>query len=471
MKSRSITCSVVIAALAWLGACRAAALELTPQDWATSRYETLFEKTFESPTVVRAILSPERATDPDMKTLVGIVYRIGAGVEKDLPKAAELLSAACDAGQMRGCRDYGKVLIEQGQPAQFARAADLFSRSCEAGIVFGCFDMVTAHLQGLGVEKDNAKALSYLDRACVAPAELICAEAANELAEAGLAEGLEQLDAGCAAGGMMACNNSAYFRTVSQDASLKDKGLRHAETACAGGIVDSCILIVAAKDRDGRTSPHLEQAEKQAIDACDLGYMYACYQLMYAYSDAGPPGIPADAARTFAYSSTACAYGDQESCRWTAEALEAGKGTPQDLAAAADLYHWLCGQGDPGMCQRTARIEVATASEDHPGTDVKGAVAERACELGDGESCRGIGWWHVFGEEGRQKDLALASAHFIKGCDKGAATACIDIGSLHDWAQFGFAEDKAAARAWYKRACDLKDNTGCELLAESMRAP
>ena len=469
MRFQTITCAALIAALACLGGCRAAALELTPEDWATSRYEVLFEKVSQSPTVLRAITSPERATDPDMKTLVGIVYRVGFGVEKDLPKAAELLSAACEAGQMRGCRDYGKVLIEQNDPAHFARAAELFNRSCEAGIVFGCFDMATAYLQGIGVAQDTAKAIPYVDRACVEPAERICAEAASALAGVDAAEGLQRLGILCDAGSVMACHWSGHYRMQSADTALHETGLRHHEIACSRGIIYSCESIVVAKDSGSYNSGGLDNALNRVDAACVEGYVAGCYRLYLAYSDNGTPGIPADDAKAFRYKRAGCSHGDLESCRWTAEALEAGKGTPQDLAAAAELYHWLCEQGNPRMCQQAARVEVAASPKDIPDTEVKGAVTERACDLGDGEACRGIGWWYVFGEEGRKKDVALASAHFIKGCIKGAATSCIDIASLQDWAKFGFAEDKASARRFYKRACDLNDPVGCELLEESKR--
>ncbi len=470
MRSSSVTCTILAVALACLGSCRAAALELTPEDWATSRYEVLFEKASHSPTALRAVMSPERATDPDMKTLVGIVHRVGMGVEKDLVKAAELLSAACEAGQMRACRDYGKVLVEQGDPEQFARAANLFDRSCEAGIVFGCFDMATAYLQGIGVKQDTAKAVPYVDRACAEPAELICAEAANALAEIDSAAGLDRLGLLCDAGSAMACHWSGHQRMQSADASLREAGLKHHEIACSFAIIPSCAAIVIAKDRGGHDPAGLDTALKRLDAACIGGYVEGCYHLGYAYSDQGAPGIPSDNVMTFRYNSAACSHGDPESCRWAAEALETGKGTPQDLAAAADLYHWLCEQGNPRMCQQAARVEVAAAPKGLPGTDVTSAVTERACDLGDGEACRGIGWWHVFGEEGRRKDLALASAHFIKGCDKGAATSCIDLASLQEWAQFGFAQDKASARRFYKRACDLEDPIGCKLLEESARA-
>ena len=469
MRFQTITCAALFAALACLGGCRAAAPELTPEDWATSRYEILFEKVSQSPTALRAVMSPERATDPDMKTLVGMVYHVGAGVEKDLPRAAELLSAACEAGQMRACQDYGRVLLEQGDPAHLVRTADLFARSCEAGIVFGCFDMARAYLQGIGVAQDTAKAIPYVDRACAQPAQLICAEAASQLAEVDVAAGLERLSVLCDAGSVMACHWSGHYRMRSADKALHETGLKHHEIACSHGIIYSCESIVVAKDSGSYNPGGLDNALNRVDAACIEGYVEGCHRLYLAYSDNGTPGIPADDRKSFRYKSAGCSHGDPESCRWAAEALEAGKGTPQDLAVAADLYHWLCEQGNPRMCLQAARVEVVAASTDLPVTDVKGAVTERACDLGDGEACRGIGWWHVFGEEGRKKDVALASAHFIKGCIKGAATSCIDIASLQDWAKFGFAEDKASARRFYKRACDLKDPMGCELLEESKR--
>lgn len=469
MKLNALTCGMLFVAMVSIGACRASGVGLTQEDWASSRYETLFQKTWHSPQVARAIRDTELATVPDLKTLAGIAYRVGSGVEKDLSIAKVLLSAACDSGQMRGCRDYGKVLIELGDPAEFKRAADLFRQSCDAGIVFGCNDLVTAYVKGYGVERDLAMAAAYAERACVAPAELICSEAGTELATADLKAGLIRLAAACEAGGVMACHRSGTFRMESADARLHAVGLEHHDAACNGGIVFSCEAIIMERDRHERGTENVVHALKLVSRACAEGYIDGCYRLMYAYSDLGVPGIPSNDAKVFQYTQTACGHGDQESCRWTAEALEAGKGTAQDIEEAASIYRWLCTQGDSAMCHQAARLEAADSGliENNSSTNNTVSVTERACELGDGEACRGIAWWHVFGEEGRTKDVSLATAHFIAGCDKGASNACIDIASLHDWAQFGFPEDKNSARAFYQRACDLNDPLGCELLKES----
>lgn len=56
---------------------------------------------------------------------------------------------------------------------------------------------------------------------------------------------------------------------------------------------------------------------------------------------------------------------------------------PEKDLDTAETYHWLCEQRHPRMCRQTARVEVAAASTDLPGTDAKGAVTERACDLND----------------------------------------------------------------------------------------
>ena len=89
MRFHKITCAALITSLAWLGGRRAEHAP-TPEDRATSRYEALLEKASHAPSSLRAVMSPERATDPDMKTLVGTEYHIGAGADQDLPGTADL---------------------------------------------------------------------------------------------------------------------------------------------------------------------------------------------------------------------------------------------------------------------------------------------------------------------------------------------------------------------------------------------
>jgi hypothetical protein len=60
---------------------------------------------------------------------------------------------------------------------------------------------------------------------------------------------------------------------------------------------------------------------------------------------------------------------------------------PEQDLDAAEIYRRLCEQRHPRMCRQAARVEVAAASTDLPGTDAKGAVTERAFDLNDPMGC------------------------------------------------------------------------------------
>jgi hypothetical protein len=70
----------------------------------------------------------------------------------------------------------------------------------------------------------------------------------------------------------------------------------------------------------------------------------------------------------------------------TSLAWLSGRRPEKDLAAA-EIYHWLCEQRHPRLCRQAARVEVAAASTDLPGTDAKGALTERAFDLNDPMGC------------------------------------------------------------------------------------
>ena len=70
MRFHKITCAALITSLAWLGGRRAEHAP-TPEDRATSRHEALLEKALHAPSSLRDLMSPERATDPDMKPCSG----------------------------------------------------------------------------------------------------------------------------------------------------------------------------------------------------------------------------------------------------------------------------------------------------------------------------------------------------------------------------------------------------------------
>lgn len=119
--------------------------------------------------------------------------------------------------------------------------------------------------------------------------------------------------------------------------------------------------------------------------------------------------------------------------------LHVGAGADQDLPRAADL----------------------------PGTDLKGAVTERACDLGDGEACRGVDWWHYFGERAAPR-TSRSPPHTSSRVRQPPAST---------WHPCRIGRSSALRKTRRRRAnsksapaCDLNDPMGCKLCEESQRA-
>jgi TPR repeat protein len=501
---RAIVAIAALAALTISPAC--SQVQFSEEDWSSGRHTDLIERAFQSPMMALAITQPAFATTPDQKTLAGIARRIGFGAETNLAAAEELLAAACDEGQLRACRDLGKVLLERreyvrqtkileplppeclsgqadacpglggatpapGNAASEARAIKLFDHACENGILHACADLAVAYGSGDGVAPDVAKTLAYAVRTCADFSREVCENALEHVVNADLNEGLAMIDQACEAGGLHACHWGGYHRFKSKDTSLFEKGVRSFEAACEHGFLASCDGLINAKLTHGIDSRLFDAALAGVEAACFRGYVDGCIRLGYEFSYTNSPGLSPDPVRVLSYNESACEFGYHDACRWVAQSYRDGKGTAPDPEKAAALFRFLCDQQDGLSCQDAAQIEVSLSQK--AGTldgSPELAAIDRTCELGDGLTCRNIAWAYAFGEHGRPKDLDLATAHFAKGCDLGEPIACIDIGSLHDWNKFGFAEDKVAAMQWYQRACDLGDEDGCALLAQSKAA-
>jgi hypothetical protein len=71
--------------------------------------------------------------------LLGLMLERGAGVPRDVARAATLYERACEGGEMRGCTNLG-LLYESGTdvPRDRERAASLYRTACDAGTPLGC---------------------------------------------------------------------------------------------------------------------------------------------------------------------------------------------------------------------------------------------------------------------------------------------------------------------------------------------
>lgn len=98
---------------------------------------------------------------------LGVMYRDGIGVSKDVTQAVALIRKGCDGGDMRGCIFLGMAYRDgNGASKDVAQAVALIRKGCDSGLMFGCVELGEIYRDGNGVSKDAAQAVALFRRAC-----------------------------------------------------------------------------------------------------------------------------------------------------------------------------------------------------------------------------------------------------------------------------------------------------------------
>ena len=97
----------------------------------------------------------KKACDSDIADgcrMLGWLYDLGNGVEKNEQKAVELYKKACDGGNMLGCSNLGFMYANgNGVEKDFSKAAELLKKACDGGNMFGCNNLGVMYEKGNGV--------------------------------------------------------------------------------------------------------------------------------------------------------------------------------------------------------------------------------------------------------------------------------------------------------------------------------
>lgn len=100
------------------------------------------------------------------------------GAFEDLPRAAQLYTAACDAGVIDGCLPAGRLLIEADgiSPgnAAAARAEAYLARACTAAGGPACTELAEALVAGTALSQDIPRAMALYADACDAGSKSAC---------------------------------------------------------------------------------------------------------------------------------------------------------------------------------------------------------------------------------------------------------------------------------------------------------
>lgn len=138
---------------------------------------------------------------------LGLSYENGWGILADKARAASLYAKACDRAVADACYSLGlaEMASEKKQDA-----AGHFRRACAGGVAGGCNNLGLMYASGLGIPKDGARAVEFLEK-------------------------------GCEGGELRACANVGS-RYVLGDGVAKDpeRGERLIQHACKGGVAEAC---------------------------------------------------------------------------------------------------------------------------------------------------------------------------------------------------------------------------------------
>jgi len=100
-------------------------------------------------------------------TLLGLLYRDGRGVTRDMAKATQLLDKACSEGGATACYDLA-VLYDAGHGVEKdpKRAVQLYEKACTGSHAIGCRNLGVSYDLGQGVEIDTTRAREFFALAC-----------------------------------------------------------------------------------------------------------------------------------------------------------------------------------------------------------------------------------------------------------------------------------------------------------------
>lgn len=103
----------------------------------------------------------------DATRRTSITFTHGGGGARDPAKIDEA-SRQCDAGKMSGCHALGLALMTPGSPdsPNNVRAAAAFETGCTGGYAAACNGLGVMYAQGLGVPRDEARAVTLQTQSC-----------------------------------------------------------------------------------------------------------------------------------------------------------------------------------------------------------------------------------------------------------------------------------------------------------------
>ena len=317
--------------------------------------------------------------------------------------APDLFATACNGGSGEACAYQGLQLSEKSDT--LSQALPVLERACELRSGNGCATLGFLYATGRAVTKDDKKATVLYRKSC-------------ELGDA----------QGCYNAGLMADSG----RGTKEDAA---KAAADYEKACDLGSSTGCTNLGflyergrgVKEDRARAVALYQRGCDGSSCSASNLG---GCVNVGRAYRDG--IGVAKDAAKAAEIFRAACERRDSQqddpqavtngarACSLLGGLLIAGDGIPKDMEHGRDFSILGCDRGDAFGC-----FNAAVCFNSGSDTDPAKAASyfDRACKLGDGESCHELAVAYQNGK-GVEKNAGMATALEKQACELGFAASC-----------------------------------------------
>ncbi len=162
-----------------------------------------------------------------------------------------------------------------------------------------------------------------------------------------------------------------------------------------------------------------------------------------------------------------CHNGDAAACTAAGARHELGRGGPQDLTRAVDLYTRGCATGDAAGCGLLGALYADGRGV--PRDDARASsLLRQACDAGHAHSCGQVGRMMILGR-GTARDLAGSASFLDRGCAASHHVACELLGRMLVGG-LGVTQDVARGQALLQRACASGRSTACSASAGTSAA-
>lgn len=370
-------------------------------------------------------------SEPSMCTLAGGLVASGRGVKAPDPVlAAKLLGRACDAEHAMGCARLGLLYLRNKGLAQDAdKSFALIEKGCTLGLAGACTTLGRAYAHGDGRPLNNARAEALFRRACEKGDSSGCANLglcyqARKVGGASYDMGIAQAAADCKRsaqacewlGNVPQAQAELAFKMLveSCDAEIKPACGALARAVSAGRVPANAVKVMTAEIR-GR---------------CEQGKAVWCRRIGF-WHEQGLSVAQSDASAR-AFYRRACDGGDARGCGDLGRMMVLGQGGKKDRDGAVGIFRRACDRDDKEGAASCGHLGMVYINEGKAAEHTMGeGLLERACSLGDAQSCDRLGGFLTLGTKGFVKDERRAADLLERACAQGGV-ACDEARKLRE---------------------------------------